>query len=551
MAKSYKTPGVYITEINSFPNSIVPANTSCPAFVGYTEKTEMNGVSVLNKPTRISSLQEFVNCFGQGPAFEYHLHASGNAAAPYSVTPGDESSFCLFSSIKHFFNNGGQNCFIVSVGTYRSPDPNQAGSFISNSIDKEDLIAGIETLATEPGVTMLVIPEAIRLVPRNANGSIDMSAVPEWAEVHQKMLEFCETQKSIFSILDIPDGYKERVPEDVIDYFRDKIGQNYLSYGAAYYPWLRTNIVSKDQIQHHCIQNTGNEKKLLDLTPFIDPKSKKLKDPAGLKKAIENQKEDSLTLILDKAFNQDFLDGKIDLGKTTAYKDTVRKYLQATDPKTINRFHQALLGISSIYQQIISNVLVNVNLLPPSAALTGIYTATDESQGVWKAPANVSISNVVGLPVNITSSEQEDLNAPQDGKAVNAIREFPGQGVLVWGARTLAGNHNEWRYVPVRRMAIFLETSIMDALNSYVFEPNDANTWIAVNNSISTFMNSLWQQGGLTGSTPEDSYFVKVGLNITMTPADIQAGVMRVQLGFAPTRPAEFIILQFQIQMAG
>jgi len=116
---------------------------------------------------------------------------------------------------------------------------------------------------------------------------------------------------------------------------------------------------------------------------------------------------------------------------------------------------------------------------------------------------------------------------------------------LVWGSRTLAGNDNEWRYVPVRRFFIFVEESVKKATEFVVFEPNDAKTWLRVKTMIENFLNQLWKQGALQGAKPADAFFVNVGLGITMTAQDILEGRMNVEIGMAAVRPAEFIILKF------
>jgi uncharacterized protein len=131
------------------------------------------------------------------------------------------------------------------------------------------------------------------------------------------------------------------------------------------------------------------------------------------------------------------------------------------------------------------------------------------------------------------------------GLSINAIRAFTGKGTLVWGARTLAGNDNEWRYVPVRRLFIMIEESVQKATAFAVFEPNDATTWLKVKAMIESYLYGLWEQGALAGPTPEAAYFVHVGLGRTMTAQDILEGRMIVEVGIAAVRPAEFIILKF------
>lgn len=184
--------------------------------------------------------------------------------------------------------------------------------------------------------------------------------------------------------------------------------------------------------------------------------------------------------------------------------------------------------------------------LPPSSAIAGIYARVDGSRGVWKAPANVSLSAVIGPSIKITHEDQENLNVDATaGKSINAIRAFTGKGILVWGARTLAGNDNEWRYVPVRRLFNMIEESAKKSTAFAVFEPNDATTWLKVKAMIESFLYGLWQQGALMGSKPEAAYFVNVGLGKTMTAQDVLEGRMIVEIGIAAVRPAEFIILKF------
>jgi Bacteriophage tail sheath protein len=189
--------------------------------------------------------------------------------------------------------------------------------------------------------------------------------------------------------------------------------------------------------------------------------------------------------------------------------------------------------------------------LPPAAAMAGIYAAVDNSRGVWKAPANVSVAAVTAPTIQFTNVEQDQLNVdPTTGKSVNAVRPFIGKGTLVWGARTLAGNDNEWRYVNVRRLFIFVEESVKKATSQFVFEANDANTWVKVQGMIENFLTTLWRQGALQGVKPEHAFYVAVGLGKTMTTLDILEGRMIVEIGMAAVRPAEFIILRFSHKMA-
>lgn len=181
-------------------------------------------------------------------------------------------------------------------------------------------------------------------------------------------------------------------------------------------------------------------------------------------------------------------------------------------------------------------------LAPPSGYVAGIYARTDSARGVFKAPAGTeaNIGGAVGLASLTTDSQQDVLNPA----GVNVIRSFPASGIVVWGARTLATLSNpEYRYIPVRRTAIFLEQSIYNGIQYAVFEPNDAGLWASLRLNINAFMMLQFRAGAFQGKTPTDAFFVKVD-ETTTTQADIDAGTVKILVGFAPLKPAEFVVLQ-------
>ncbi len=200
----------------------------------------------------------------------------------------------------------------------------------------------------------------------------------------------------------------------------------------------------------------------------------------------------------------------------------------------------------SVYSEVMAAINGFRVTLNPSGAMAGIYARVDSIRGVWQAPANVGVRNVIGPAVLVTNQQQGELNVDSlSGKSINVIRAFTGRGTVVWGARTLDGNSNEWRYINVRRLFIYLEESIRRASAFVVFEPNDANTWVGIKGMIESFLTGVWRDGGLTGATPQEAFFVNVGLGTTMTSTDILEGKMIIEVGVAAVRPAEFIILRF------
>jgi uncharacterized protein len=211
-----------------------------------------------------------------------------------------------------------------------------------------------------------------------------------------------------------------------------------------------------------------------------------------------------------------------------------------------------LKNTDNLFYQQLRNILTQVGLImPPSPAIAGIYVQVDASRGVHKAPANVGVASIVGPAVKIDDEKQGYMNVhPTAGKSVNAIRTLTGRGTLVWGARTLDGNDNEWRYINVRRFFNFVEESVKKASYRFVFEPNDANTWVSVRAMIENFLILQWRAGALQGAKPEQAFFVRVGLGQTMSADDILNGRLIVEIGMAVVRPAEFIVLRFMHKLS-
>jgi len=186
----------------------------------------------------------------------------------------------------------------------------------------------------------------------------------------------------------------------------------------------------------------------------------------------------------------------------------------------------------------------------PSAIAAGMWAKIDAKRGVWKAPAGVEaqVTGASSLQFQVENLEQDQLNP----LGVNCIRKFPNYGSVIWGARTLATKADpEWRYVPVRRTAIYIEDSIYNGIQWAVFEPNDDPLWSSLRANISAFMNGLFRAGAFQGQKSSDAYFVRCGLGDTMTQGDIDRGQVIVQVGFAPVKPAEFVIVRIQQKVGG
>jgi hypothetical protein len=216
--------------------------------------------------------------------------------------------------------------------------------------------------------------------------------------------------------------------------------------------------------------------------------------------------------------------------------------------ETVGR-DQVLTAALPLYVAIKQQIADRLNVAPPSGVMAGVWALNDVEMGVWHAPANIAVLGVSQALCAVSDEDQAGLNVPANGQAINVLRDLAGQGTRVWGTRTLDGNSADFRYIPTRRMLIYVEQSIRNAARAYVFAPNAATTWASVTAEITNFLTGLWQSGGLQGATAGDAFSVQCGLGSTMTADNILGGFMTVTVMLAIIRPAEFIVLTFQQQM--
>lgn len=514
MITNLATPGVYIDEVNAFPNSVVEVETAVPAFIGYTPRASYEGKSYLMKPVQITSMNDF-NAFFINPSNAkqyspmYYLTKQKKAPASgeyytfngdiYTIEPDPNNIYYLYNSVKLFFQNGGGKAYIVSVGGYGAGGGtpiNPGDDIVNMNVKLADLQAGLQLLKKQTDVTMYVIPEATLL----ADG--------DYSTLMQQMLEQSGSMGTAMSILDVKGG---REPDPLlwkqdIDNFRNWTGNNQLKYGAAYYPFVNTTIVPIDQVDYTNI-NGGDVSVLLDvLNPASAP------NPTAV---------------------------------------SILNSIKAGNSLTVTQNNQALMMSSKTYTQILGIIQAKINTMPPCGIMAGVYSLVDSTEGVWVAPANVSPIGVTSTTHQIDDGDQAGLNVDaMSGKSINALRFFNGQGVLIWGARTLDGNSQDWRYINVRRTITMIEQSVKSALRAYVFAPNNANTWTSVKSMLENFLTNVWKQGALQGAKPEDAFTVLIGLGSTMTAQDILDGYLRTTILLAVTHPAEFIVVTVEQQLA-
>lgn len=489
----YKAPGVYIEEIARFPPSVAAVETAIPAFIGFTEKAENEkGEDLTRIPTRITSLLEYEQMFGKAPLQTFSLAVTQRQQQTSGKIVGTSVVFNgTPPRIPDYMLYYSMQMFFANGGgpCYVMSVGDTSATAYSPAL----FTAAITTLEEYDEPTLYVFPDAC------SNRASHVATNENVGDIIDAALQSCAKLQDRFTIADVRDAIAGATDTngDVATVLRDETlsDKDIVKYGAAYFPYLDTSINFLTSDTH-----------------------------------IEIGQHNVISIADD--------------GSETPGAGGITADTAISDTSIIN-------GETEVYNAAAAFVRNNGKVtLPPSGAIAGVYARVDASRGVWKAPANVGLAMVNKPAVTITNDINDGLNIDAtSGKSVNAIRTFAGKGTLVWGARTLAGNDNEWRYVPVRRFFNFVEESVKKATSTFVFEPNNANTWTKVRSMIENFLILQWRDGALAGAKPEHAFYVRVGLNQTMSADDILNGYMIVEIGMAVVRPAEFIVLRFSHKM--
>ncbi|MFP9114617.1 phage tail sheath family protein [Flavobacterium sp. RHBU_3] len=533
-----KTPGVYVEEVSKFPPSVAQVETAVPTFIGYTQTSPAALV-----PKRITSLVEYETYFGGANKEKIVLHDTVDGL----TLEKPDATFLMYYSLQMYFANGGGPCYIVSVGNYPTTP--------INTTWKTSALSAWESVEES---TLVVFPDAVNLE------EVDFYAL------YQDAISKAETLKNRFVILDT---YKGNLNVDAvtqtttIEDIRDNVPSSIQA--AAYFPHLKTALnytFNEDaNIEHTGLQTTASQPFFVDEKNQLTVLQSQISSATGaavvadlLEQVIAIVDEINLTadghvsttdVVAD--FNQaSAVNGTINASVNTHITALISAVNSAKDEKGAAdgvSLNSIKTTNSNLYNQIKKLIGALNVVLPPSSSIAGVYAKTDGTKGVWKAPANVGLNYVVAPTEKISDEEQEDLNIDTTaGKSVNAIRTFSGKGTLVWGARTFDSNDNEWRYISVRRLFDMIEKSVQNATERFVFEVNDASTWVKVKAMIENYLNQLWMSGALAGSKPEQAYQVRVGIpDGTMVDTDVNEGRMNIEVAIAAVRPAEFIVLRF------
>jgi phage tail sheath protein FI len=514
---TYLSPGVYMEEVSAGPKPIEAVGTATAAFVGFTEQ------GPVNQPTLVTSWPQYTRTFG-----------------------GFVDGAYLPLSMFNYFMNGGGNAYVVSIG---AQDGGADGS--TNGSPKG---------AVEGGKAQKALPSHLESTLTGAEGKPalrvrSIAAGDEAGSISVEVTDASEPGEDTFKLVVLKDG---KVAE-TYDNVTTKRGQSNvatavkqsslivveeLKGASSLVPVKGTSAlaapepeppempeVTPDSYVGDVSDRTGFGalEAIEDITMLVVPDLMS----AYQRKAIDDEQLKAVQLamiahcelmsdrvaILDAppGLNaQQLRDWRMDeAGYDSKYAALYWPWVKMMDPSTGKPL-----------------------LMPPSGSVAGVWARNDDTRGVHKAPANEIVRGAISLELNITKGEHDILNPI----GVNCIRAFPGQGIRIWGARTLSSDP-EWRYINVRRLFNFIEKSILLGTNWVVFEPNEPALWDRVRRTIVMFLRRVWQSGALFGRTPAEAFFVKCDEE-NNPPENRDAGILTIEIGIAPVKPAEFVVFR-------
>lgn len=560
----YLSPGVYVEEFDSGSKSMEGVGTSTAGFIGLAERGSSVGV-----PQLVTSFSDFKRKFGG--------YLSANEFGEYRF---------LAYSVEHFFINGGSRCFISRVvpnDAKSSSAENTALKVVAKNEGTWGNDVVIEIVPSSKAKTQVLEISSDNskqckvkksngfnvgdIVAFNIDGSVAYNRI---VKSKDNIIEFEEDLDATIVDTNI-------VPKKIISTCECSLTIRYDDQIETYEN-VSFNIKSSNFIEK-CVEKSN----LVDITVNTSAVSK-LDTPFNI--ITENADVDSFRITLANGSNgslaevtpdtfigvdngagnrtgiQSFIDNdvvsiiavpgvtdsNVQLNLVAHCENLASRFAVLDMPQDCIKVDDVIAHrniVDSTYSAMyhpwleVYDPLDKKNvIIPPSGSVMGIYSRTDNTKGVHKAPANEVVRACTGLSIPFNKGEQDILNP----KGVNLIRSFPGQGIRVWGARTTSSDPS-WKYINVRRLFIFIEESIKANTNWVVFEPNTPELWDRVQRTINGFLTSLWRSGALAGTSESEAFFCNVD-NTTMTKDDIDNGRLICVIGVAPVKPAEFVIFR-------
>jgi phage tail sheath protein FI len=573
----YLSPGVYVEEFDSGAQPLEGASTSTAGFIGLAQRGEIEGVPLL-----ITSVADFHRNFGS--------YLSENAFGDYRF---------LSYGVEHFFLNGGSRCYVMRVAP---SDAKLASNQNEDNVEAKVLnITSKNPGAWGNQIRIVIVPsskaktqifdiigtpgESTQYRVKN-NAGFNVGDVVAFENAGAKQYNrVVSSLDNIIGLETVLDGDADVIDVNLLPakvlttteftvhvFYGDeaetfeKMSLNVAAANHVEKILGRSNIISvKDLSQEtgdlgiiapfEALSGEGEEtgKFLVSLANGSDGSVANLaasdfmgqdRGPGkrtGIQSFIDNDVVSIMLIpgVTDPNVQLSLVAHCENLGSRFAILDVPREKTKVADVMTHrNIFDSSYAAMYNPWLQVFDPLDKRNIYIPPSGSMAGIYSRSDQTRGVQKAPANEVVRGAIGLDCQYNKGEQDILN-PQ---GVNLIRAFAGQGIRVWGARTTSSN-GLWKYVNVRRLFIFIEESIKNGTNWVVFEPNDEQLWARVQRTIDAFLTRVWRDGALMGGSPGEAFYVNIGRS-TMTQDDIDNGRLICIIGVAPVKPAEFVIFR-------
>ena len=557
----YLSPGVYVEEFDSAGQPLAGVSTSTAGFIGLAERGPVEGLPVL-----VTSINEFRRTFGG--------YLSENQFGSYRY---------LAYAVEQFFVNGGSRAYVMRV----APADAKAASGKNESFTVRAKNPGswgnqVEIVCEPSSKAKTQILEDLggrRYRVKNSAGFNEGDTVAFTAGEQKVVTTVTGVRDNVIELKDelgadaVDTGI---VPSKVLSTVEFNLhvifGEEVETFENCSFNASAANFVDKAASRSNLVQIAANAKaNVADLfaeservvlglsggsdgspagvTPdlFVGADNGPGKR-TGLQAFVDNDEASIMAIpgVTDPVVQLALVAHCENLGSRFAILDLPREKTKVPDVLAHrDLFDTSYAAMYNPWLQVYDPLEKRSIFIPPSGSVAGVYARNDSTRGVEKAPANEVIRGVTGLDVQYNKGEQDILNP----KGVNLIRSFTGQGIRIWGARTLSSN-SLWKYVNVRRLFIFLEESIKAGTNWVVFEPNNERLWARVHRTIDAFLTRVWRTGALVGATPNEAFFIDIGPN-TMTQDDIDNGRLICVIGVAPVKPAEFVVFRITQKTAG
>ena len=535
----YFAPGVYVEEIDRGSRPIEGVQTNIAGFIGFTEA--IRGGAEIGKPMLIANWNQYLEYFGKENSDGF---TDFNAYLPFAVNG--------------WFLNGGARCWVISIGTQlpkpaqetSQPTPETSALTIRTSARRESLQFALKPEEADNGsVSVEILPGEPKSIPEDPN-----NPAPVPAEFFTVVIKRDGQQLERHDNLTMDQNVQAEVGDYVVTALEESQYVTVTNLTQRGLPLARRPIDGIYEVSPPPELPTQE-----NLARYVQGVRD---DRTGVQGLYEI---DEITMIacpdLMRAYQAGLLDEDqihgimelmISLCENAAPNPPNRMVVLDTPPDRVKPQHVVNwlddFGRRSMFAALyypwikVPNPRNNGKpiLVPPCGHMMGVWSRTDETRGVYKAPANETPRGVIGLSYDCNFREQELLNP----RGINCIRTFPNRGIKIWGARTLVEpEKTEWRYISVRRLMSYIEKSIELGTQWVVFEPNDQDLWARVRRTVNNFLERLWREGALFGASPEQAFYVKCDETIN-TPDTMILGRLYIEVGVCPVRPAEFVIFR-------